>query len=61
CPASLRTRTVRDGNAFAIETYYDMTHPVACTADLAPITRRVSLGTLPNPDFTITVNGQSYP
>ncbi|MCA9909870.1 MAG: hypothetical protein KC519_14535 [Anaerolineae bacterium] len=61
CPAPLRTRTVRDGNAFAIETYYDMTRPVACTADLAPITRRVSLGTLPNPDFTITVNGQSYP
>lgn len=59
CPSPLRTRTVRDGDAFSIEIYYDTTQPAACTADLAPITRRVSLGTLPNPDYTITVNGES--
>lgn len=30
----------------------------ACTMDLAPITQRLSLGTLPNPDYTITANGE---
>jgi len=59
CAAPLRTRTVRDGHGFAIEIYYDVTHPVPCTADLAPITRRVSLGTLPSTDYTITVNGEA--
>lgn len=58
CPAPLRTRITRDGDAFTIEIYYDLSQPVACTRDLAPITQRVSLGTLPNPDFTLTVNGQ---
>lgn len=57
CAAPLRTRATRDGDAFALEVYYDGTTPVPCTADLAPITQRVSLGTLPNPDFAITVNG----
>ncbi len=58
CPAPLRTRITRDGDAFAIETYYDASQPVACTADLAPLPQSVSLGMLPNPDYTITVNGQ---
>lgn len=57
CPSPLRTRTFRDGDTFNIELYYDTTEPAPCTADLAPITQSVSLGTLPNPDFTITVNG----
>lgn len=59
CPAPPRTRITRDDDAFDIETYYDTTEPVACTADLAPIPVRVSLGTLPNPDYTITVNGEA--
>jgi hypothetical protein len=58
CPSPLRTRTVRDGDTLNIEIYYDTTQPAACTADLSPITQRVSLGTLPNPDYTITVNGE---
>ncbi len=58
CPAPLRTRATRDGDAFAIETYYDLSEPVACSADLAPIPQRISLGTLESPDYTITVNGE---
>ena len=59
CPAPQRARIVRDGNAYAVELYLDTTYPVPCTADLAPITQRLSLGTLPNPDYAITmVNGQ---
>lgn len=58
CPAPLRARTVRDGSDFTVEVYYDKTEPVACTADLAPINLTVSLGTLPDPDFTLTVNGE---
>jgi hypothetical protein len=58
CPAPLRTRITNTDNAFAIEIYRDATQPVACTADLAPFTQRLSLGTLPNPDYTITVNGE---
>lgn len=59
CPAPLRTRAVRDGESFDITVYRDFSEPVACTADLAPITERISLGTLPNPDFSITVNGET--
>lgn len=58
CPAPLRARTVREGDAFNIEVYYDVTEPVACTADLAPINLRVPLGTLESPDFTVSVNGE---
>ncbi|MCA9884937.1 MAG: hypothetical protein KC708_18300 [Anaerolineae bacterium] len=58
CAAPLRTRVTRDGDAFTIEVYRDTTEPIPCTMDLAPIPVRVSLGTLPNPDYTITVNGQ---
>lgn len=58
CPSPLRTRATRDGDAFDIEIYYDISEPAACSADLAPITKRISLGTLPNPDFSITVNGE---
>ncbi len=59
CPTPLRTRITNTDNAFDIDIYRDTTQPVACTADLAPITQRISLGTLPNPDYTITVNGQA--
>ncbi len=59
CPAPLRTRITNIDNAFAVEIYRDASQPVACTMDLAPITQRLSLGTLPNPDYTITVNGQA--
>lgn len=58
CPAPQRERTVRDGDTFAIEVYVDISAPVPCTADLAPIPVSVSLGTLPEPDFTVTVNGE---
>ncbi|MCC6611926.1 MAG: hypothetical protein IT320_00530 [Anaerolineae bacterium] len=58
CPAPLRTRITNESNAFSIEIYRDTTQPAACTADLAPMTQRLSLGTLPNPDYTITVNGE---
>ncbi|MAU12838.1 MAG: hypothetical protein CL607_23665 [Anaerolineaceae bacterium] len=59
CAAPLRTRVTHDGDGFAIEVYRDTTEPVPCTMDLAPIPVRVSLGTLPNPDYTITVNGEA--
>ncbi|MCK6581362.1 MAG: Gmad2 immunoglobulin-like domain-containing protein [Anaerolineae bacterium] len=59
CPAPLRARITNIDNAFDIELYRDASQPVACTMDLAPITQRLSLGTLPNPDYTITVNGQA--
>lgn len=59
CPSPLRTRIFRDGDTFNIEIYHDTTEPAVCTADLAPIMQRVSLGTLPNPDYTITVNGET--
>lgn len=58
CPAPLRARTVRDGDTFNIEVYYDVTEPVPCTADLGPIPVRLSLGTLPDPDYTIIINGE---
>ncbi|MCK6581126.1 MAG: Gmad2 immunoglobulin-like domain-containing protein [Anaerolineae bacterium] len=58
CPAPLRTRITNTDNAFNIEIYRDTSQPAACTMDLAPITQRLSLGTLPNPDYTITVNGE---
>jgi hypothetical protein len=58
CPAPLRARIINTDNAFAIELYRDASQPVACTMDLAPITQRLTLGTLPNPDYSITVNGE---
>jgi hypothetical protein len=58
CPAPLRTRITNTDNAFAIELYRDASQPVACTMDLAPFTQRLTLGTLPNPDYTITVNDE---
>ncbi|MEZ4669707.1 MAG: Gmad2 immunoglobulin-like domain-containing protein [Anaerolineae bacterium] len=58
CPSPLRTRTVRTDDTYAIETYLDITQPAACTTDLSPIPLQVSLGTLPNPDFKVTVNGE---
>lgn len=58
CAAPLRVRITSESSAFAIEAYRDATEPVPCTADLAPIPLRVSLGTLPSPDFSITVNGE---
>ncbi|MBK8024492.1 MAG: hypothetical protein IPK19_24455 [Chloroflexi bacterium] len=57
CPAPLRTRITNADNAFNVEIYRDTTQPVACTMDLAPITQRLSLGTLPGPEYTLTVNG----
>lgn len=60
CPAPLRTRIVREADTFNIEIYYDLTNPVPCTMDLAPISRRVSLGTLESPDYAITVNGEAF-
>lgn len=57
CSAPLRSRITNMDNAFDIEVYLDTTYPAACTADLAPITQRLALGTLPSPDYTITVNG----
>ena len=59
CPAPVRTRITHEGSDYAVEIYRDASQPVACTADLAPITEPVSLGTLPSPDYTITVNGQA--
>ncbi|MBZ0291188.1 MAG: Gmad2 immunoglobulin-like domain-containing protein [Anaerolineae bacterium] len=59
CPAPLRTRTTRSDNDFDIEVYIDTSEPVPCTADLAPIPVQVSLGTLPSPDFSVMVNGES--
>lgn len=59
CAAPRRTRIERDGNSFAIEIYDDATEAFPCTADLAPFVQRVSLGTLPDPDYIITVNGES--
>jgi hypothetical protein len=58
CPAPLRARITNTDNIIAIELYRDTSQPVACTMDLAPIMQRLTLGTLPNPDFTITVNGE---
>lgn len=58
CPLPLRTRTVREGDTFNIEIYFDATEPAACTRDLSPITQRISLGTLQTPDFSLTVNGE---
>ena len=55
CPAPLRSRIFNDDNHFTVEVYLDTTYPVPCTADLVPITQRLSLGTLPNPDYTVTV------
>ena len=50
--------TTRSGDNFDIEVYLDTSEPVPCTADLSPIPIQVSLGTLPSPDFTVTVNGK---
>lgn len=58
CPAPLRTQIIRDESTYNIEVYLDTTEPVPCTADLAPIPVRVSLGTLPDDQYTITVNGE---
>ena len=58
CPAPIRTRTIHDGSDYMTEIYRDASQPVACTSDLAPITERISLGTLSSPDYTITVNGE---
>jgi hypothetical protein len=58
CPAPMRARITNRDNAITIEIYRDASQPVACTMDLAPITQRLTLGTLPNPDYSITVNGQ---
>lgn len=59
CPLPLRTRTIRQGNAFDITLYYDVTTPAPCTADLVPFIQHVSLGTLETTDYTITVNGRA--
>lgn len=59
CPAPIRTRITHEGDAFAVEIYRDASQPVACTSDLAPIEERVSLGTLPSLNYTLTVNGES--
>lgn len=58
CPAPLRTQIIRDESTYNIEVYLDTTEPVPCTADLVPIPVRVSLGTLPDDQYTITVNGE---
>jgi hypothetical protein len=58
CPAPLRARITNTDNAIAIDLYRDASQPVACTMDLAPISQRLTLGTLPNPDYSITVNGE---
>lgn len=59
CPSPLRTQIIRDESTYNIEVYLDTTEPFACTADLAPIPVRVSLGTLPDDQYTITVNGET--
>jgi len=58
CPAPLRTRIIRVDNNYSIQVYLDVSNPVACTADLSPIPVSVTLGTLSNPNYSITVNGE---
>ena len=59
CAMPVRTRAVREGDAYTIDFYYDTTDPVICTADYVSITQQVALGVVDAPDFSVTVNGVS--
>ncbi|GAB1422141.1 hypothetical protein MASR2M15_23540 [Anaerolineales bacterium] len=58
CADPIRIRVERTENQYEVEVYRDLSDSSACTDDLAPIPLIVSLGTQPNPDFTIRVNGE---
>jgi len=58
CPQPLRVRAVLEDATYAIDLYFDVVEPVPCTADLAPISRRISLGQVDALDYTLTVNGE---
>lgn len=60
CPLPQRIRITRDASTYTGQLYYAMSdEPVPCTLDLRPFTRRVPLGTQPDANYSVTINGVS--